>query len=143
MLTLTGPDSVTITNSRFEVTIIDTDGMCGNVIKCAINDVTVFINIMFFILYFHFYEVVTFGFSQVHRVATEGDGVITVEIERNQETQKPIGLVVSPVEYSVVNGTISYLPPVKEFDPLNPNTATGLFGIISKMIYFLFFLWPP
>ena len=74
------------------------------------------------------------------RVATEGDGVITVEIERNRETQKPIGLVISPVEYSAVNGTVSYLPSVEEFDPLNPNMATGLFVIISKMIYFLLFL---
>ena len=113
---------------------------CGNVIKCVINDVTYFhykYNTVF-ILHFHFSAVVTFGFSQVDRVATEGDGVITVEIERNRETQKPIGLVVSPVEYSVVNGTISYLPPVEEFDPFNSNTATGLFVIISKMIYFLF-----
>ena len=108
MLTLTGPDSVTITNSRFEVTIIDTDGMCGNVIKCAINDVTVFINIMFFIFYFHFYEVITFGFSQVDRVATEGDGVITVEIERNRETQKPIGLVVSPVQASIQRSMVQF-----------------------------------
>ena len=75
----------------------------------------------------------------MHRVATEGDGVITVEIERDRETQKPIGLLVSPVEYSAVNGTISYLPPVEEFDAFNPNTATGLFVIISKMIYFLLF----
>ena len=52
MLTLTGPDSVTITNSRFEVTIIDTDGMCGNAIKCAITGLTFFINIMF--LFFTF-----------------------------------------------------------------------------------------
>ena len=74
------------------------------------------------------------------RVATEGDGVITFEIKRDLETKDPVGLVVSPVEYSVVNGTISFLPPVEEFDAFNPNTATGLFVIISKMIYFFLFL---
>ena len=125
ILILTGPDSVIITNSVLEVTIIDTDGMCRNVIKCDINNVTLFINKMLFLL--HFYAVVTFGFSQKDRVSTEGEGVITVEIERDRETQNPIKLVVSSEEYSVVNGTISFLPFVGPFNPFNPNTATGMF----------------
>ena len=123
ILTLTAPNSVIITNSLFEITIIDTDGMCGNIIK---YDITIFVNkMLFLILYLHFYAVVTFGFSAIDRVSTEGNGVITVEIEKDRETQNPISLVVSPVEYSVVNGTYSFLPSVSQFDPFNSNAATG------------------
>ena len=49
-----------------------------------------------------------------------------MEIEKDRETQNPISLVVSLVEYSAVNGTYSFLPFVDQFDPFNPNTATGL-----------------
>ena len=61
ILILTGPESVVITNSTFAVTIIDTDGMYRQIIKCDINIKMLRIKIYFYFIFFlHFYTVVTF-----------------------------------------------------------------------------------
>ena len=68
----------------------------------------------------------SFGFAERDRAEREDVGFFDVSIRRDLETEQPIDLVVTPVEYSVVNGTGVVLPDVPQYDPHNPVIATGM-----------------
>ena len=70
----------------------------------------------------------SWGFAERDRAARENVGFFYVFITRDLETEQPIDLMVTPVEYSVVNGTGVVLPDVPQYDPHNPVIATGMFS---------------
>ena len=68
----------------------------------------------------------SFGFTERAGSEREDVGVFDVSITMDLETEQPIDLMVTPVEYSVVNGTGVVLPDVPQYDPHNPVIATGM-----------------
>ena len=77
--------------------------------------------------------VVSFGFAGRDTAEKEDARFLNVPITRDLETEQQITLVVTPVEYSVVNGTGVVLPPVPQYDPHNPVNATGVCRMSSQV----------